>query len=61
MMGLSAIPDDHPKFLGMQGMHGRYASSVAENEADLIIAAGARFSEASLRNGGPEAETSGPR
>lgn len=50
MMGLSAIPDDHPKFLGMQGMHGRYASSVAENEADLIIAAGARFSDRATGN-----------
>lgn len=50
MMGLSAIPDNHPKFLGMQGMHGRYASSVAENEADLIIAAGARFSDRATGN-----------
>lgn len=44
LMGLSAIPDDNPKFLGMKGMHGRYESSVAESEADLIITAGARFS-----------------
>ncbi|MBR6988199.1 MAG: acetolactate synthase large subunit, partial [Clostridiales bacterium] len=29
MMGLSEIPTDSPRFLGMQGMHGRYASSVA--------------------------------
>ena len=34
----------------MQGMHGRYASSVAENEADLIIAAGARFSDRATGN-----------
>lgn len=45
LMGLSAVPDDDPRFLGMQGMHGHYASSVAEDEADLVIALGARFSD----------------
>ena len=50
MMGLSAVPSDHPKFLGMQGMHGHYASSMAENEADLIITAGARFSDRATGN-----------
>ena len=45
MMGLSEIPSDTPRFLGMQGMHGRYASSVALAKADLIIAVGARFSD----------------
>lgn len=45
MMGLSAIPDSNPRFLGMQGMHGHYASSMAQSEADLIIAVGARFSD----------------
>lgn len=50
MMGISAIPADHPKFLGMQGMHGHYASSVSENEADLIIATGVRFSDRATGN-----------
>lgn len=45
LMGLSAVPADNPRFLGMQGMHGHYASSVAEDEADLVIALGARFSD----------------
>ena len=45
MMGLSAIPDSNPRFLGMQGMHGRYASSMAQSLADLVIAVGARFSD----------------
>lgn len=45
MMGLSEIPSDSPRFLGMQGMHGRYASSVALAKADLIITIGARFSD----------------
>ena len=48
LMGLSAVPDDNPRFLGMKGMHGRYASSLAEAEADLIITAGARFSNRAI-------------
>ena len=31
LMGLSAVPSDNTRFLGMQGMHGHYASSVAED------------------------------
>lgn len=50
LMGLSAVPSDHPKFLGMQGMHGHYASSIAEDEADLVIALGARFSDRATGN-----------
>lgn len=45
MMGLSAIPTDHPRFLGMQGMHGHYASSMSMHNADCIIALGARFND----------------
>jgi len=44
-MGISAISSEHPRFLGMQGMHGRYACSVAMNEADCVIALGSRFSD----------------
>ena len=44
-MGLSAIPTDNRRFLGMQGMHGHYASSVAQDEADVILAVGVRFSD----------------
>ena len=50
LMGLSAVPSDHPKFLGMQGMHGRYAATVAESEADLVIALGVRFSDRATCN-----------
>ena len=49
-MGLSAIPDGHPRFLGMQGMHGHYASSMAQNEADLILGIGVRFSDRATGN-----------
>ncbi len=44
-MGLSAVPTDHPRFLGMQGMHGHYASSMAMHKADCIISLGARFND----------------
>lgn len=50
LMGLSLISDDNPRFLGMQGMHGRYSSSMAQNEADLIIAVGTRFSDRATGN-----------
>lgn len=44
-MGLSAFPSSYERFLGMQGMHGQYASSMANKEADLIIGIGVRFSD----------------
>ena len=45
LMGLSAIPTDHPRFLGMQGMHGRYSSSMSMHNADVIISLGVRFND----------------
>lgn len=45
LMGLSGVPTDHPRFLGMQGMHGHYASSMAMHNADLILALGVRFND----------------
>ena len=50
LMGLSGIPTNHPRFLGMQGMHGHYASSMAMHYADCIIALGARFNDRSTGN-----------
>lgn len=44
-MGISGLPTDHPRFLGMQGMHGHYACSTAMHHADCIIALGARFND----------------
>ena len=49
-MGLSSVPQDNEKFLGMQGMHGHYASSMAQDKADLIIAVGVRFSDRATGN-----------
>lgn len=45
LMGLSAIPTDHPRFLGMQGMHGHFASSMSMHNADVIISLGVRFND----------------
>lgn len=45
MMGISGIPTEHPRLLGMQGMHGHYASSMAMHNADLIVALGVRFND----------------
>ncbi len=49
-MGLSAVNNSCPRFLGMQGMHGHYASSMAQKEADLILAVGVRFSDRATGN-----------
>ena len=49
-MGLSAVPQNNERFLGMQGMHGHYASSMSQNEADLILAVGVRFSDRATGN-----------
>lgn len=43
--GLSAIPNAHPLFMGMLGMHGSYAANKMTNEADVIIAIGMRFDD----------------
>ncbi len=49
-MGLSSVPQDNERFLGMQGMHGHYASSMSQNEADLILGIGVRFSDRATGN-----------
>lgn len=45
LLGLGAIPYDHPLFLGMGGMHGSYASNMALTECDLLINFGSRFDD----------------
>ena len=50
LMGLSVIPGNNERFLGMEGMHGDYASSIAQYEADLILTIGARFSDRATGN-----------
>ncbi|PTN25520.1 acetolactate synthase large subunit, partial [Desulfonatronum sp. SC1] len=45
LLGLSALPTDHPLNVGMLGMHGNYGPNIKTNEADLIIAIGMRFDD----------------
>ena len=45
IMGMSAIPTDHPLNVGMLGMHGNYGPNVLTNECDVLIAVGMRFDD----------------
>jgi len=45
LMGLGAFPASSEQWLGMLGMHGTYEANWAMNQADLIVALGARFDD----------------
>lgn len=45
IMGMSAIPTDHPLGVGMLGMHGNYGPNFLTNECDVLIAVGMRFDD----------------
>jgi len=45
MLGLSALASNHPLNVGMLGMHGNYAPNIKQQEADVVIAIGMRFSD----------------
>jgi acetolactate synthase-1/2/3 large subunit len=45
ILGMSAIPTDHPLGVGMLGMHGNYAPNFLTNECDVLIAIGMRFDD----------------
>jgi acetolactate synthase-1/2/3 large subunit len=45
LMGLGAFPYTHPQWLGMLGMHGTRTANYAIDEADLVVAIGARFDD----------------
>jgi acetolactate synthase-1/2/3 large subunit len=45
LMGRGILPDSHPRALGMPGMHGCYTAVMALQQADLLIALGARFDD----------------
>ena len=45
ILGLSALPTDHPLNVGMLGMHGNYGPNVLTNECDVLIAVGMRFDD----------------
>lgn len=45
LMGLGGFPGDHPRWLGMAGMHGTVAANRALQEADVLLAVGVRFED----------------
>lgn len=45
ILGLSALPTDHPLNVGMLGMHGNYGPNVLTNQCDVLIAVGMRFDD----------------
>ncbi len=45
LMALGAFPASDPQWLGMLGMHGTRVANCAMDEADLIVAVGARFDD----------------
>jgi acetolactate synthase-1/2/3 large subunit len=45
LMGIGGIPGDHRCSLGMLGMHGTYRANMAVDEADVLVAIGARFDD----------------
>ncbi len=45
LLGLSALPTDHPLNVGMLGMHGNYGPNKLTNECDVLIAIGMRFDD----------------
>lgn len=45
LLGLSALPSDHPLNKGMLGMHGSLATNRKTQECDLLIAVGMRFDD----------------
>jgi acetolactate synthase I/II/III large subunit len=45
ILGLSALPTDHPLNVGMLGMHGNYGPNLLTNECDVLIAVGMRFDD----------------
>lgn len=45
LLGLSALPTNHPLNVGMLGMHGNYGPNVLTNQCDVLIAIGMRFDD----------------
>jgi acetolactate synthase-1/2/3 large subunit len=45
LLGVSAMPTEHPLNIGMLGMHGNYGPNIKTNECDLLIGMGMRFDD----------------
>ncbi|MBE8955357.1 MAG: biosynthetic-type acetolactate synthase large subunit [Quinella sp. 2Q5] len=50
LMGIGAVPHNHPQNLGFAGMHGKKAANHAIAAADLVIAVGSRFGDRQTGN-----------
>lgn len=50
LLGLSAVPSDHPQYVGMLGMHGNYGPNVKNKDYDLVVAIGMRFDDRVISN-----------
>ncbi|WP_024832637.1 biosynthetic-type acetolactate synthase large subunit [Ruminiclostridium josui] len=59
LMGIGAIPADHPLNMGMLGSHGVYAANYAVHNTDLLIIVGARVGDRALGTAGKIAEKAG--
>ncbi|MDD3107881.1 MAG: biosynthetic-type acetolactate synthase large subunit [Alistipes sp.] len=59
LMGISAVPNEHPLFIGNLGMHGNIAANQMTQQSDLILAVGMRFSDrvtGDVKNYAPQAK-----
>lgn len=45
LLGLGALPTDHPNYVGFLGMHGNYGPNLNTNECDVLIGLGMRFDD----------------
>ena len=45
ILGVAALPSNHPLNMGMLGMHGNYGPNIKTNECDVLIAVGMRFDD----------------
>lgn len=45
LLGLGALPADHPNYVGFLGMHGNYGPNLNTNECDVLIGLGMRFDD----------------
>ena len=45
LLGLSAVPVDHPLYVGWLGMHGNYGTNILTNQCDVLIGVGMRFDD----------------
>ncbi|MBS5659993.1 MAG: biosynthetic-type acetolactate synthase large subunit [Clostridiales bacterium] len=52
MMGISAVPANHPLYFGMIGMHGKKVANTALLDADLLILIGARVGDRAVSTPG---------